>query len=531
MRYLQSSGRSSADIINWADDYTARDPVTGEPTAGSYDSVFGGAFANVEESDIMQLQLDGAWENTDESILEKIQFGFDWTEAEYHSRVYESGNAVAGWGGGNQDVYDNAIFSRESTSGLLDSFSGGEGSNVNFYYDWDYEAGVTAYEEAVREGGRVNFEYQKPGVTSFRAPRDQLAADTEFLITETTYSPYLQFAFRQDIYDLPVSLVAGVRYERTDVTSESRQSVPIRIDTVEGADELPVISSDEDTTVSVDGDYTLWLPNVDLRVDLIEDLVSRFSYSRSVTRPTLSDLRATFTFPGNARDRNVSSGNPDLEPFTADNFDLSVEWYYGESDYVSVGGYYKAVDNFIINRVTDEQLFGLVDPRDGTPYLWRVTRPENFESADLYGWEFAVQHVFGESGFGVLANATLAMGDIDVDPDVTNFQFALTGLSDSYNLVAFYEKYGIQARIAYNYRDEFLSDSGDIVYTEEFGQLDFNIGYVFSGALEGLSIFLEGLNVTGESLRTYHRYREQLRTASQFEPRFNIGLRYKFFGG
>ena len=156
---------------------------------------------------------------------------------------------------------------------------------------------------------------------------------------------------------------------------------------------------------------------------------------------------------------------------------------------------------------------------------WKITTPANLETATLYGWEVAIQHLFGDSGFGISANYTTVNGDIDVDVARVGFQFVLPGLSDSANLVAFYENDKWQTRVAYNWRDEFLDGTPDNSpqFTEEFAQIDANASYLVT---DNLTVFVEGLNLTDESQRQYNRYPNQLKAANQFEARYNIGARY-----
>jgi len=109
----------------------------------------------------------------------------------------------------------------------------------------------------------------------------------------------------------------------------------------------------------------------------------------------------------------------------------------------------------------------------------------------------------------------------------------MVGLSDTANLVVFYEKYGWQVRAAYNWRDKFLSGlSGSTFvpgtnpdYTESFGQLDMNVTWDKS---EHLAFFVEGINLTNETRRIHGRHRNMLRYATQTGPRYMFGVRYKF---
>jgi len=161
----------------------------------------------------------------------------------------------------------------------------------------------------------------------------------------------------------------------------------------------------------------------------------------------------------------------------------------------------------------------------------RFSRPENQDSDKVTGFEFAAQHLFGETGFGLIANFTLVDSDLEYDnAGDGNGQTPLIGLSDSANLVGFYDKDGIQVRIAYNWRDTFLSDTRDgvgpaPVYTEDYGQWDVNASYEYS---DNLTFFAEGINITDELTRTFGRHELMTLNIQQSGPRYNLGVRYKF---
>jgi TonB-dependent receptor len=175
-----------------------------------------------------------------------------------------------------------------------------------------------------------------------------------------------------------------------------------------------------------------------------------------------------------------------------------------------------------------------VTPNDTDPvYQFLTQRPVNNKSARIHGFEFAGQHFFGNSGFGVLANYTIVKGNIgfnnNLDPSGGN-QFALLGLSDSANVVLMYEKYGFSARLAYNWRDEYLSDTNrgnfrNPVYVEAYDQYDLSLSYNFT---EALTVSFEGLNLTGEDTRQHGRSVRQLWFLEEEGPRYALGARYKF---
>ena len=162
--------------------------------------------------------------------------------------------------------------------------------------------------------------------------------------------------------------------------------------------------------------------------------------------------------------------------------------------------------------------------------VFRVTVPVNKESSQLDGWELNVQHMFGGSGFGMSANYTIVESDLTYDNHNLGDQFALVGLSDSANLVAFYDQGPWQLRAAYNWRDEFLSSTFDSwrpnpVYVEAYGQLDVNVSYQVN---ENLSLHAEAINLTDETMRSHGRHERQVFYATQTGPRYMLGLRYRF---
>ena len=193
---------------------------------------------------------------------------------------------------------------------------------------------------------------------------------------------------------------------------------------------------------------------------------------------------------------------------------------YGDGQYVIVDPGGDPVKN---------QIWG--HPTENSPLSVTVTQPFNQGSNKVDGFEFAIQHLFGDSGFGAIVNYTIVDSDVEYDNASTSDENTpLLGVSDSYNIVAFYDKDGIQARLAYNWRDDFLQGLNDgqgsnPVYVEDYGQLDANISYDYN---ENLTIFVEGLNLTDEYTRSYGRHILMVKNIQQMGPRYNFGVRYKF---
>jgi TonB-dependent receptor len=171
---------------------------------------------------------------------------------------------------------------------------------------------------------------------------------------------------------------------------------------------------------------------------------------------------------------------------------------------------------------------------------FNLSIPVNIEDAVVDGWEFNIQHNFGQSGFGVIVNATLVDADVGYDNlrcDQPNCnlsqQFVVTGLSDSANFVGYYEKNRIGLRAAYNWRDDFLAGTGQNnvgagppTYVAAYGQWDLNASYKFFD--DKLIAFVDVLNLTNETTYVYGRSKNQVLFATELGTRYNIGVRYKF---
>jgi TonB-dependent receptor len=534
-----------------------------EPTGTAYDSLFANALADWQNSDVTQVQFSGEWANGSSDYgVTSIQFGLASTDTDFRVRRWDDGQVGAGWYGGNQDVFDDSIFTRVDSSGLLSEFSGF--ASPGFYHDVNIEDVLVPIEQTFNGGDPIAVDYSSTPLE-------------DHSIKEETTSAYVQFNVEGDFNGVPVTVVGGIRYEDTDIAASSLQVETTEITWING-EEWSVNQATEQSFSDVRDNYSKFLPNLDVAFDVRDDMVARFSYSKSITRPSLTAMRGTTSVTTRPKpgQRDGNAGNPGLEPYTADNFDLSFEWYYGEGSYASVTHFRKRVDNFLVSTTTQGVTFedlgldvgdpdagaqaelarqqltdeGLVPENEavfarinenigaplGTPVRaepgdppveWSVTQTTNARVGNLWGWEFQVQHMW-DMGFGIQANLTTVSGDVDADRNVIGEQFALPGLSDSANVVAFYENDWMSARVAWNWRDEYLLtfDANDApVFFEEYQQVDLNFTWY---AMERLDVFFEALNVTEETIRQYIRYEEQFDFGAQYGARYNIGARYSF---
>ncbi len=355
-------------------------------------------------------------------------------------------------------------------------------------------------------------------------------------IEERVFAFYANLNFEGELYDLPWTMNTGVRYEDTETTPFGISAPLLDLREIPSDPTAYNVIDGNETIVSQTNSYSHVLPALDYRLNLTDDVVARFAASRTLTRPPFGALspRTTIgtTRPGNLQ---ASSGNPNLKPYVSDNLDLAVEWYYQESGYLSVGLFQKRVDNFLVSTVQN-RAFEIEDQDnlfDGPP-IFEVRLQDNLEEATVDGVELGFQHTFDYlsgpwSGFGFTANATLVDSNANLDLEDTTQAFALEGLGDSYNLVAFYEMGDFEARLAWNRRDRFLQTavgfSGEPGYVMDYEQVDARVSYSLT---EGVSIFAEGVNITDERYQRVGRYDNQVLLREQTGPRYTIGLRAEF---
>lgn len=521
----------------------------------------------------MKSEIDQAQVNGDFTFENYSQLKFGIGSTEVKNRSAFSNVQRDTWGGnGTAADYADDLWIPSSFAQYFDAIDGsGNPAQFNQLFLFDFER---VRQAAAQAAGDESLYRISPVLTTDRR------------VTEKSKNAYLQWGNSWDDLRVPISLAAGVRYEETKVQAQALVPVAVGIDWVAN-NELPIRLADSAFSGG-SGKYEYWLPSLDLSFKLREDLVLRGSYGETIGRPGWGDIQGgqTLNQIGRIEGGSGQEGNPGLKPLLSHNIDLSLEWYYGEASYASVGFFRKNIDNYVGVTTRNDTSLGLHTPVGGAywnqalangcatadltcirNYIFRnfagqpgvargtddtngnatgtisgqpgdpianfsITAPANQRSASLDGWEFNVQHMFGQSGFGVSANYTKVDSGLTYNNYVIGEQFALEGLSDSANLVGFYEKGQWQVRAAYNWRDEFLAARFDgsglpnPVYTEAYGQLDLNIGYKWT---DNLSLSLEAINLTNEIQRQHGRQKNEIIYATQTGPRYMLGLRYKFW--
>ncbi|MDR6833789.1 MULTISPECIES: TonB-dependent receptor [unclassified Sphingopyxis] len=284
-------------------------------------------------------------------------------------------------------------------------------------------------------------------------------------------------------------------------------------------------------------DYIDVLPSVNLSLRTASDFVIRASVAREIVRPRLDDLRATLSYgtvigdPGGmvcptGRSCAVvrgGSGNPDLRPWRANAADVTLEKYFGSSGYVAVQFFYKDLKSYIYNQDIPFDFTGYPiqapgNDTNGLPiivnYMGTVNAPVNGEGGKLYGAELAGSLPFSTfttalDGFGVTGGVSYTKTKISPNPgapaeDIPGYSKWVA------NGTAYFEKWGVNARVSARYRSSFIGElsgfGGQRVRRRARAEtiIDAQLGYDFQpgSALEGLSVFVQGQNLTNEPFVT-----------------------------
>lgn len=304
--------------------------------------------------------------------------------------------------------------------------------------------------------------------------------------------------------------------------------------------------------------YTDVLPSVNMALNLASDQLLRLGVGKTMARPKMGDMRSNIDAPSVPADSELkvlraSGGNPELEPFRAWALDLSWEKYFGNKGYVSVAGFYKDLDTYILtfgreydfkNNITANTV---LPPSGSTVGI--LTQPRNGSGGTIYGMEFAVNIPLSLvakplDGFGIAINHSDTKSNITVPltglPNLdqrtpTSVKIPLPGLSRRVtNLRFYYEANGMQVAVAQRKRSDFLGEITDYKDDKEYtfikGEevIDLQLGYEFqSGPLKGLSMLFQANNVNNAKFQRYLDDPKVITSKDIYGRTYLFGLNYK----
>ncbi|KQM90010.1 TonB-dependent receptor [Sphingomonas sp. Leaf22] len=370
-----------------------------------------------------------------------------------------------------------------------------------------------------------------PGSQNLVNPADS------FTVNVRQISGYGQVSGEGELFGMPFRANGGLQVVNTRLNV--RQNIV-------GAPQPYGVSGVDAGDVVTKREFTDFLPAFNVAFDLTTKLRARAAFSKTMTVLDFlqwgGGLNVNYAIntqvnPARFEARTADSrGNPNLNPWRATNAEASLEYYTGRSSLLAVGAFYISVDSFI--TTTTETRSDIPD-NDGVIRRPVVTNTlAQGEGGTLKGIEasarqsladYGVGGLFG--GFGVDANYTLSLGDagqVDLAGNKMPFQ---DNSKHQVNAALWFEKYGLQARVAYNFRSKRLASSnyggipGLAQYQEPTSYLDASIAYDLT---PHFSIYGQASNLTGETERYYLTWQDQVFNENIYERRFIAGVRAKF---
>ncbi len=353
-------------------------------------------------------------------------------------------------------------------------------------------------------------------------------------VTEDLMTAYLQLDIEQEIGSGTLTGNIGVQAIHTDQGSSGT-----------------VFAGGVARAVRASTDYWDVLPSLNLSMRFDSDFVIRFAASRQIQRPRLDDLRVAVSYginntiadspTGLAPFIDGNGGNPQLRPYRANAFDLNFEKYFGQSGVISLQLFHKDVKSYIDRTRFPFDYSGYPLPTGLPPatLIGRLESSFNTGGGKLYGGELAITLPFNNisealDGFGVTGGVGYtktkiedAQGNVDQIPGYSKWVA---------NGTAFFEKWGFNARGSVRYRSTFLGDftgfGGSPTRRTALAEMiiDGQIGYDFQegSALHGLSIYVQGQNLTDERFAAIGSSRNQVIDYQIYGRRFLAGATYKF---
>ncbi|AAK22954.1 TonB-dependent receptor [Caulobacter vibrioides CB15] len=296
--------------------------------------------------------------------------------------------------------------------------------------------------------------------------------------------------------------------------------------------------------------YTDWLPSLNAVYDVNDNWKFRFAYAKTMQPLDLGNYGgglSIFTADCGAALPNVrcvtgaaASGNPNLDPWRASNFDGAIEYYFGRASMLNISAFQLKIDSFVTGGTTT----GRFPDQDGViRRTVNVSLPVQGDGGSVKGLEVGAKVAFSDvlpdmgviSNFGVDSNYTYSPShESRLDLEGNEIPF-FDNSKHQFNLVGWYQDDKLQARVAYNYRTDRLSGTmgggGNAVIPimqKATGYVDVNVSY---NVRDNVTVYFNGSNVTGEIEDYYLRFakgKTQYANQNEFEPRYTLGIRARW---
>ncbi|WP_374471119.1 TonB-dependent receptor [Phenylobacterium sp.] len=368
-----------------------------------------------------------------------------------------------------------------------------------------------ALEQLLLSKTLVDWTPSTPGSADYRF----LSPSDSYSIEEKAFGGYVMGLFEGDGFRGNV----GVRVVQTKQTAEGW---------VVGAGGGTPNPFGDITPVTYKNNYTDILPSFNIAFDLADDLVVRFAAARVMARPDYAKIAPQISLTPSIF--TGTGGNPQLDPYRANQFDISAEWYYAPQSLLSVAVFYKDIQSYLVNA-TEEEIqrvetntpdLSRCNPVGGALYDCRfdVTRPTNGPGGRNQGVEVSwLQPIW--NGFGAQVNYTYS------DAKANNGDPIPGNSKHSYNLTGWYENDRISARLSYNYRSKYFIDIDRAAQLNSAAvkSLDASVSV---NVTENVALTADAVNLTDETLKQYSGTTSRPRAYYKNGRIFYVGARLRF---
>lgn len=392
------------------------------------------------------------------------------------------------------------------------SFSNTSEQNRNGYMPGEkYKAGTFISKEYV--GG---LDLNNSSLFNKTENLEELAG--EYKARETVTAGYLRF---DQNFGKKLSAMVGLRLENTHLKYNGRK---LTLNDDGDPESLTVTPDVKDSYLNV-------LPSVLLKYNVSEDFKIRGSFTETLSRTKYSALIPNVNI--NNKDNELTLGNPELKPTTSFNFDLSADYYFKSVGLVSIGIYYKDINDFIVTQTVRGYEY------EGNSYD-KFMQPRNAGDANLLGVEVGYQR-----DFGFIAPTLKCVGFYGTytytHSKVNNFNFTgrenekdlkLPGSPEhTANASLYFEKGGLNVRLSYNFASDFIDEMGESAfydrYYDKVNYMDVNASYTFGKKLR-TTFYAEANNLLNQPLRYYQGISERTMQSEHYGVKVNAGVKINF---
>ena len=341
----------------------------------------------------------------------------------------------------------------------------------------------------------VNVDWDK-ALAKYGVTRVLGAPKAIYEVKEDTTAGYVQLDWKATLLGKPLRGNIGLRSYDTELTSSGAMAV-----------------KGVNTPTTTKKSYSGVLPAFNAVLEVSDQFQIRAAAAQNVNRPSLAAYAMNGTISVDGANVTVSTGNPNLDPYTSDEFDLSAEWYFGSIGMLTAGVFHKKIDGLVSSQTVTNVPYsstglaeGLYPGVTGSTNVASYTRSVNLNDATLTGLELSAQSDFfflpgPLKNMGVVANVTF------IDSETTNLvngknqKGAIYGMSDlNHNVTLYYETAKWGARVSSNYRSDYTIDSGGFKATT----------YIDAAAFYQLTprirLSLDAVNLSNERESQYNSY-------------------------